>query len=67
MDTHPVLKANGERSSAFEVEAAYIGPAMIATLLTEVQGVTEVKHRRSLMGSSEVHVEFNYRGQPYIV
>lgn len=67
MDTYPVLNANGERSSAFEVEAAYASPARIAMLLSEVPGVTGVKRRKPLKGPSEVHVEFNYRGEPFIV
>lgn len=67
MKTHPILAKEGGRSFAFEVENAYIAPATAARLLAEVDGVTDVAPRRMFSKSDEVHVEFKYRGQPYIV
>lgn len=67
METYPVLSKDKARSTAFEVENAYIAASTIAQLLQQVEGVTEVQPRKKLSGSSDVHVEFKYRGQPYIV
>jgi len=67
MKTHPVLTKEGGRSFAFEVENAYIAPATAARLLAGVDGVTDVAPRRMFSKSNDVHVEFKYRGQPYIV
>jgi hypothetical protein len=67
METYPVLSKDKARSSAFEVENAYIAVSTIAQLLQQVEGVTEVQPRKKLSGSSDVHVEFKYLGQPYIV
>jgi hypothetical protein len=67
MQTHPILTKEGTRSPAFEVENVYIGLATIARLLAQVQGVTDVKQRKMFAKSSDVHVNFKYRGQPWIV
>jgi len=67
MQTHPILTKDGTRLPAFEVENAYIGPATIARLLAQVQGVTDVQQRKMLAKSNDVHVNFKYRGQPWIV
>ena len=67
MKIHPVLAKDGTPSSAFELENLYISPSTIARLLEGVDGVTEVQSRGTSFGSSDVRVEFKYRGQPYIV
>jgi hypothetical protein len=67
METYWVLAEDKARSSAFEVENAYISVATIVQLLQQVEGVNEVQPRKKLSESSDVHVEFKYLGQPYIV
>ena len=67
METYSVLSKDKARSSAFEVENAYIAVSTIVHLIQQVEGVAEVQPRRKLSGSSDVHVEFKYLGQPYIV
>ncbi len=67
MQIHPILTEEGARSPAFEVENAYIGPATIVRLLSEVQGVTDVQKRKFFAKSNDIHVNFKYRGQPWIV
>jgi len=67
METYPVFTNEGARSQAFEIENAYIGPAAITRILAGVEGVTEVCPRKMFAKSSDVHVEFKYMGQPYIV
>jgi hypothetical protein len=54
------------RCFAFEVENAYIFPKTIARLLRGVNSVRDVKHRFSLF-PREIHVEFTYKGHPYVV
>ena len=67
METYPGLANAGLRSQAFEVENAYISPATIARLIANVEGVTEVCPRKMFAKSSDVHVEFKFMGQPWIV
>ena len=67
MRTYPVVTKEGTRSPAFEIENAYISPASVAMLLAEVKGVTDVQRRKMFAKSSDVHIEFKYLGQPYIV
>ena len=50
METYPVLSKDKVRSSAFEVENVFIAVSTIAQLLQQVEGVTEVRPRKTLSG-----------------
>jgi hypothetical protein len=52
---------------AFEIENAYVRPRKIGSLLRNVHGVTDVRVRKSLRESRDVHVNFKYLGTDYIV
>ena len=67
MKTYPILTKDGHRAFAFEVENVYLSPAAAARLAATVDDVSEVVVRSVFSKSSDVHVEFKYRGQPYIV
>lgn len=67
MNIYQILTKEGCRSFAFEVENVYIAPTTVAYLLAEVDGVSDVKPRKMFLNSSDLYVEFQYRGQPYIV
>lgn len=67
MKTYPLLAKDGVRPFAFEVENIYLSPGTIAHLVAEVAGVTDVVQRKMFSKSSDVHVEFKYHGQPYMV
>jgi hypothetical protein len=67
MQTYPISDKEGVRASIFQVENAYIGPATIAKLLAQVEGVSDVGCRKMFAKSSDVHIEFQYLGRPYIV
>ena len=67
MKTYPILSKDGSRTFAFEVDNIYIAPAAAAHLLAEVDGVTDVALRKMFSKSSDIHVEFKFLGQPYIV
>jgi hypothetical protein len=67
MQTYLVSDKQGVRAPIFQVENAYIGPATIAKLLAQVQGVSDVRRRKPFSKSSDVHIEFYYLGRPYIV
>jgi hypothetical protein len=67
MNIHQVLTKDGGRPIAFEVENIYISVSTAARLLAEVDGVADVEPRRMFSKSSDVHIQFKYHGQPYIV
>lgn len=67
MKTYPVLNDRKQRTPIFEIENAYIGPTTVARLLAEVEGATDVRPRKMFAKSNDIHVEFKYMGQPYIV
>jgi hypothetical protein len=67
MKTYPVLTEKGQETSAFEVDCIYIGLSSIVRLLVETENVTDVRTRRVFAESSDIHVEFKYFGQPYMV
>jgi len=67
MKIYPICGEDGKRLPAFEIENAYIGPRMVARLLGDVKGVTNVVERKLFGASPDVHIEFNYKGRPYIV
>jgi hypothetical protein len=67
METYPIIGNEGERLPAFEIENAYISPSDVAGVLAEVAGVTDIQVRRLFDRSREVHVQFKYLGQPYVV
>ena len=59
MKTYPVKDSDGH-AFAFEIENAYIGPRKIAALLSEVDGVTDIRKRKLFREPSDSHVEFKY-------
>lgn len=67
MKTYPVLAKDGSKSAAFEVENAYIGLMTVSRLLRQVGDVTDVRPRQLFSSSDGVHIEFKYRGTPFIV
>jgi hypothetical protein len=67
MQTYPISDKEGVRSPIFQIENAYIGPATVAKLLAQVNGVSDVRRRKMFAKSSDVHIEFQYLGRPYIV
>jgi hypothetical protein len=67
MRTHPIFDNEGVRAPVFQVENGYVGPATVAKLLARVDGVSDVRRRKMFAKSSDIHVEFQYLGRPYIV
>lgn len=67
MKIYPILTKDGCRAFAFEVENIYISPASAARIVAAIDGVADVEARKIFSNSSDVLVEFNYCGQPYIV
>ena len=67
MRTYPIYTQEEDRLFAFEVENIYISPSMVANLLSQANGVTEIKVRKIFTKPSDIHVEFNYFGHPHIV
>jgi hypothetical protein len=67
MKIYPVIAANGTNSDAFEIENAYISIRSIAKLLNQINDVTSVRSKKLFSSASDIHIEFNYRDQPYVV
>jgi hypothetical protein len=67
MKTHPLFSSDRRRKFAFEIERAYIAPAVIARLLSQVEFVTDIQRRKMFSAIADVHLSFNYNGRPYIV
>ena len=57
----------GVRSPVFQIDNIYLSSATATKLLATVEGVTDVKQRKLFAKSSDIHVEFQYLGRPYIV
>jgi hypothetical protein len=64
---YPVYAEDGQKTSAFEIEHIYISLTTIARLLAKVDGIMGIHIRKMFAGRSDVHIEFNYHGQPYVV
>lgn len=67
MKTFPVIDDRTGRTIAFEIENAYIGPSTVATVLSAVKGVSELRRRRAFSKWEEIHVRFRYRGAECVV
>lgn len=67
MKTYPIIVKDGSRVFAFEVENIYVSLAAVVRLVSEVDGVTDVAPRSMFSKSSDIHVQFKFHGQPYIV
>jgi hypothetical protein len=65
--THPIFTNDGGNPFAFELESIYISPLTSARLLAEVDGVTDIVPRRMFSKLSDIHLQFKYRGKPYIL
>ena len=66
MNTYPVRNQVG-LAFAFEIENAYIGKKKAAALLRSVSGVSDVQIRKLFGPDPDVHIEFVYMGQAFIV
>jgi hypothetical protein len=67
MKIFPIFTKDGSRAFAFEVENMYISAGAAARLVATVDGVTAVEPRKVFSNASDVHVKFQYHGQPYMV
>lgn len=66
MNTFPV-KETDQRLVAFEIENVYITINNIIKLLGTVPGVENIRRRSHFSSSSDVHVNFEFDGVPFIV
>jgi len=68
MKTYPLSQKNeDDQPIAFEIDNAYIGSGAIASLLKEIEGITDV-HKEGIGGfPREIHVRFKYQGYDYVV
>lgn len=66
MRVHRLNREDG-RLFAFEIENIYIRPRKISALLATVDGVSNISLRKPFSSSSDVHLEFEYRGKDFMV
>lgn len=66
MRVHRLSRENG-RLFAFEIENAYIRPRKIAALLGALEDVSNINLRRPFSSSGDVHLEFEFRGEDFMV
>ena len=66
MRVHKLNREDGQLF-AFEIENVYIRPRKIAALLGAVDEVSNISLRKPFSSSSDVHLEFEYRGEDFMV
>ena len=66
METYPVEDNDGLQLG-FEIDLVYIGPRKIEQLLSTVDGVTNIQRRKLFAPDKEIHVEFDYLGEKFVV
>lgn len=66
MKVHRILSDDGNLF-AFEIDNAYIRLQKIAALLDAVDNVSNLRLRKPFSSSSDVHIEFEYCGEDYMV
>ncbi|NHQ88707.1 hypothetical protein HA050_21655 [Iodobacter sp. HSC-16F04] len=67
MKTYPVFTEDHLRCFAFEIENIYVSPAIVAKLLATAEEASDIQLRKMFSNSNEVHINFMYRLQPYVV
>ncbi len=66
MRVHKLSREDG-RLIAFEIENFYIRPSKIAVLLCAIDGTSNIVLRKPFSSSSDVHLEFKYRDEDFMV
>ena len=66
MRTYPLRNKQGQ-VCAFEIERLLVGSRMLSKLLRSSPDVTEIKVRRLFQRPLDIHAEFRFKGQPFIV
>lgn len=67
METFPFVSKTGQRTTAFEIENAYVSRRTIVRLLKQANGITDV-HLGGRFGSpNDVRITFKYLDRDYIV
>lgn len=59
MNTYRINDQQG-RTFAFEIANVYIAPRKIAALLSEIEGVSNIRVRRLFSSSPDTHVQFTF-------
>ena len=66
MNTYPFHNHSG-KTFAFEIESSYIGVNKVASLLRSIQGVSDIRMRKLFSSPGDIHVEFIYMNEVFIV
>lgn len=66
MRTYKLCTENGH-FFAFEIDNVYIRPKKIGALLNAIASVTDVRVRKPFSASADVHVQFKYQDNDFII
>lgn len=66
MNIYRLIREDGQ-GFAFEIENSYISRRKILKLLSAVDGVSNVVPRKLFSSSSDIHVEFSFQGENFVV
>ncbi len=67
MKTCPVLDDQTGKLVAFEVENMYVSPATAVSVLSGVEGVSDLRRRLPFSSGEEIHVRFRFRDVECVV
>jgi hypothetical protein len=66
MKTYPLYSKDGH-SFAFEIDNAYITSRKIKAVLSQIDGVSDIRMRKPFSSPGDIHVEFRYLGTDFVV
>ncbi len=67
MKTYPLKDDDNGFQFGFEIDNIYIGLNKIVTILSYIEGVSNIKRRRLFDFSNKNHIKFNYLGSKFAV
>lgn len=67
MKTYPSVDEGTGLTFAFEIDNIYVSNSVVASILSTVDGVHEIRTRRLFSKWEEIHVWFKYMDRDYIV
>jgi hypothetical protein len=65
--TYSRIDEQSRRTVGFEIDNVYMSLSAVASVLSRIEGVTDVRRRRLFSEWEEVHLWFKYRGVDCVV
>lgn len=67
MRTYPDEGTKLDYTVGFEIDNVYVSLSKVASILSSINGVTQVKRRRLFSKWQDIHIWFNYKGHKCVV